>query len=901
MIEQPTTQELTGALEAYHELGLSVIPFCIASDGKKKPCIDKWEQWKTQAQTNEEFKTQFSKILETHLFGIVAGTPINIDGETYYYQIIDRDVKDEKLTEEIKAKSKQAIGLMRTTKTVKTRSGGEHLEYYSRTQAKGKKLNDVGMELLALGNLCVMAPSQGYSLVNDNSPVVVDNVEEMFFDSIQRAGLSSRKTINTATLKTLTVSKTYRKKPVRPCFAKLLEREHLEHNEKVALIYELHYCGRNDKEIYDLFHEREAWEPAPEHSYSTTETDKQLEYTLEMAKKGDYRYLKATLAELKICSVDCPFISDADCRKSKLRTNEINPIADVAKPIEQKYKFVSEKLEKGKMLYVYDEKEGIFSSETMDIIKGEICTILDDDTRDKFYKEVENWITYNPKTPKVTMNPDPDLIAVKNGVLKLSIRELKPFSPDYYLTNKIPHNYNPERKNGKIENFLGEIMSEKHRLQHQEFMGQSLYRNLTSDRVAPVLVGEGNNGKSVLIDADTFLLGKDNVSSRTFQDLIYEKFATADLKDKMANLCADMPAQSLKHLGTVKMIITSDAITSQHKHKDAFKWVPILSIMFSCNIAPEIDVTEDNTGTFRRFMMWEFPYVFSPDDLVHKEDKQLRAKLFTEEEAEAYLNYCLDGLDRLRKKDGYTARDSIAETRKAYIKKSNSCQAFVNEAIEITDDPENWFFTDIAYRIYVGYSHREKLPPKPKAVLSKAIGQFCNGAEPFKRRPIGEKTGTPLSAWRYVKLRNLVDIPTEKTSTQKTMEEITKEAEEKAKAEADAKATQASGNVPSVPSVPLVPTSTPKSNIDFEKTELAKSSGTVGTVGTEQLKVVAEVSGLRRIEFNPDVYKNRFCGSDCGHYDTPECPMKVHKIPKDTPMPLKCYGWKAPEPTEEDS
>ena len=50
---------------------------------------------------------------------------------------------------------------------------------------------------------------------------------------------------------------------------------------------------------------------------------------------------------------------------------------------------------------------------------------------------------------------------------------------------------------------------------------------------------------------------------------------------------------------------------------------------------------------------------------------------------------------------------------------------------------------------------------------------------------------------------------------------------------------------------------------------------------------------------NPEVYKNRFCWSDCGNYDTPECPMKVHKIPKDTPMPLKCYGWKAPLPSEE--
>ena len=162
------------------------------------------------------------------------------------------------------------------------------------------------MEFLALGNLCVMAPSKGYLVVNDNAPTIVDNVEEMFFDALQHAGLSKRKTTNNSPLKNLAVPKTYRRKPIRPCFVKLMEKDHLEHNEKVALIYELHFCGRTDKEIFDVFHDNEAWEPAPEHCYNATETDKQLEYTLEMCKKGDYRYLKATLAELKICSVDYP-------------------------------------------------------------------------------------------------------------------------------------------------------------------------------------------------------------------------------------------------------------------------------------------------------------------------------------------------------------------------------------------------------------------------------------------------------------------------------------------------------------------------------------------------------------------------------------------------------------------
>ena len=411
--------ELLAATKTYHSLGIPIIPFSIGSDGKKKPIIDSWEKWKTQPQTDQEFNAVIPKILETKLFGIVTGTKVTFDNESYFFSVIDRDTKDPKLTEEIKVKSKQAIELMRTTRMEGTMNKGEHLHYYSRNPAKGKKLNSIGLELLGIGNLCVMYPSEGYTRINDNPPTVVDDVNDMFLDAIEKAGLSPKR-VKDSTFKTLETPKQYRRRAIRPCFAKLMEKEHLEHLEKVALIYELYYCGRTDKEIYEVFHDNEAWEPSPEHQYNIVETDSQIQYTLDKAKSGSYRYTKETLTQYGVCRTDCPFIADKDCRKSNLKPSEnINPIADVAKPIEHKHRFVVEKLEKGSILYVYDPMEGIYTSNTMELIKGEICTILDDDTRDKFYKEVENWITYNSKTPKVTLNPNPELIAVKNGVLNL--------------------------------------------------------------------------------------------------------------------------------------------------------------------------------------------------------------------------------------------------------------------------------------------------------------------------------------------------------------------------------------------------------------------------------------------------------------------------------------------------
>jgi P4 family phage/plasmid primase-like protien len=835
--------QLLGAIQAYHEIGLAIIPFCIGADGKKKPTIDTWRKWQTQPQTNEELKAIMPKILETELFGVVTGTPINVNGETYYYQIIDRDIKDEKLTDEIKAKSKQAVNLMRTTKTIRTLSGGDHLEYYGRTQSKGKKLNNIGMEFLATGNLCVMAPSKGYSQVNDNSPTVVDNVEDMFFDAIERTGLQTPR-IKPTSLNVFETPKTYKRRNLRPCFMKIMEKAHLEHLEKVALIYELYFCGRNEQEIKELFHQKQAWEPAPEHSYTVAETDEAIGTTLNYAKKGEYRYKKETLANLGICYVTCENIQEPDCRKSKNKqADSINPIADIAKIIEKKYSFAVEK--NTDILYVFDANEGIYTSRTEPLINTEICILLDDETRVKYYKDVDNWIRSNPKTPRVEFNTDTSIIAVKNGILHLGTKTLENHGPQFYLTNKIPHDYIEGADCQAIKNFLAVSMpNENHRKQHQEFIGKIIGRENRHFHEYGIMQGEGNNGKSVLIDVDTFFLGRENVSSQTLQSLIYDKFATSLLKDKLANFCADLPSTMLKHMGIINMIAAGDEITSQGKYQDGYTWKPNIGMMFSCNEAPAIDPSEDHTGTYRRIMIWDFPVTFTPNDPdpTHREDKTLRDKLCNEKMMSGYLNHIIEGLETLNKQGEFTAKLAVQDTRKAYIKRSDSPHAFIIEKCTDTDNENDIVYADDLFRLYIAYCVENKLTRRSKGELTKAIRNYAPGAELTKAKNGYSKDAPRVPAWRFLKVSDMTELT----------DQISKVPEKKS-----------SENVLQS----FVTTSDNSSNSD-------KTKG---------------------------IYENRFCGSDCGNYEKSGCPYFTRHIPKDMPMPLKCYGQIPPLPTQDDA
>ncbi|MCW4019181.1 MAG: hypothetical protein NWF00_10985 [Candidatus Bathyarchaeota archaeon] len=326
--------ELLAAAEAYHELGISVLPFIIGIDGKKCPdcknCPEqKWQQWQTRPQTKEEFEALH--IENYQIFGLVCGTEITLDDEKVYLAGIDRDIKDPKISDEIKALTKTALNEMKPyTYREETRSQGQHLLYFSRKKVVGKKLNAIGMELLGEGNLVIVAPSRGYRSENDNTIAIVNDVDEIFYNALTKVGLYKKD--NPTSGEVIAKSKPQQ---MRPCFKKLMEKDHLEHLEKVSLIYEMYYSGMSIAEVADAFQQNLAWEPPPEHTFNPKETASQISYTYKKAAEGNYRYKRETLQSLGLCFSECPLYETKDCRKRHPTIEEITKLNPKAQRISQ--------------------------------------------------------------------------------------------------------------------------------------------------------------------------------------------------------------------------------------------------------------------------------------------------------------------------------------------------------------------------------------------------------------------------------------------------------------------------------------------------------------------------------------------------------------------------------------
>ncbi len=180
--------EIVATATQYYEQGLNIIPEKLTLDEQKqhwekRPLIE-WRSLQTRRQTKEEFNAL--PWHEANAFAVILGQQLQ-NGK--YLACIDYDTKG-KVTEESKQKGKEILRDFPITQTEKTVSDGLHQIYYSTVKPKidGTFHDDAAVELLGENKLCLMAPSIGYTRLNDNTPTEVTDLETLYFKILETHG-----------------------------------------------------------------------------------------------------------------------------------------------------------------------------------------------------------------------------------------------------------------------------------------------------------------------------------------------------------------------------------------------------------------------------------------------------------------------------------------------------------------------------------------------------------------------------------------------------------------------------------------------------------------------------------------------------------------------------------------
>ncbi|MBS3052732.1 MAG: hypothetical protein J4428_05175 [Candidatus Aenigmarchaeota archaeon] len=392
-----------------------------------------------------------------------------------------------------------------------------------------------------------------------------------------------------------------------------------------------------------------------------------------------------------------------------------------------------------KEIFWFDRTEGIWELNGEVLIRQTGTELLGKKTKQNYLNETIDYIkskTYTDR--KIFDNQNLNLMPLKNGVLNLETMKLMPYSPDFYFTSKLNVKYDPNVNCPTVTKFLEEVVSSDDIILLFELAGYCLYRKYPIQK-AFMLVGDGANGKSTFLNLIISLLGPENVCAVSLQDLERNRFASASLYRKLANIYADLPNVALKNPGIFKMLTGGDVMHGEKKFKDSFFFSNHAKLIFSANKVPFVQ--DESSAFYRRWIIINFPNKFEGD----KANPLLLKILTTEEELSGFLNLALLGLKRILESGCFSYTKSTEEIREAYIRASDPIGAFIIDCI--ISSPEDCVSKDELYNAYCLYCKNKKLLTLDKNVFFKNIRKYVQ-IDDYKPTIDGRR----VMAWKGIRL-----------------------------------------------------------------------------------------------------------------------------------------------------
>ena len=190
------------------------------------------------------------------------------------------------------------------------------------------------------------------------------------------------------------------------------------------------------------------------------------------------------------------------------------------------------------------------------------------------------------------------------------------------------------------------------------------------------VVGEGQNGKSIICKAVVNMLGPGVASSYSPEQLFKSsqmEYHLADVNGKIVNYCDEVSNKDFSG-GDFKQFVSGGAFTGRHPYSRKPTKVDKIPLMLCCaNSIPP--TTDDTEGYFRRFLI-----ILAPNHIDDRDkDPMLEMKLKASDVKAAIFNWVLDGYRMFIGNGGKiaisdTVRDVVNEMRE----NSNSLQRWIS-------------------------------------------------------------------------------------------------------------------------------------------------------------------------------------------------------------------------------
>lgn len=270
-----------------------------------------------------------------------------------------------------------------------------------------------------------------------------------------------------------------------------------------------------------------------------------------------------------------------------------------------------------------------------------------------------------------------DQINLLNGILDLSNKtevKLLPHNSDTIFFNCVSANYDPAAKCPEWLKFLNKITQENQKVISliQEMFGYCLTPGNWM-QAAFILMGDGNNGKSTLLEILRELLGPDSTSALSLNELD-QKFKRSMLRGKLANISDEAPTGKEISSDIFKNLVSGGTITAEEKNKPPFTFQNMAKIITAANKPPVL--REQTTALHRRLVVIPFEY------RITKSERNPHMVAALKRELSGILNWAIEGYHRLKECQAFTECITADDAKMKFIKDSDSVLMFVDECCE---------------------------------------------------------------------------------------------------------------------------------------------------------------------------------------------------------------------------
>jgi len=269
------------------------------------------------------------------------------------------------------------------------------------------------------------------------------------------------------------------------------------------------------------------------------------------------------------------------------------------------------------------------------------------------------------------------MVCLLNGIYNIKTREFSTiFTPDYYIFDQIPYNYNTDQEFPEIKNFVTQLIPNQ--------IDREFYFDFTSMCFHPYngiyfqlgLIGPAGTGKTQLNKLAEKCFDEDSVHDARIQRISDDATIRVDVALGRLNVDGDMTDLGIKEVSNTKKFISQEAFTDRPVYDHSDKYYPSTRLMFSANSLYEISNKDDADAIYDRTKLIKFSKKFrhTTQDVKDYVDNKI-----PKQEFDGYITFLLNNASDVWEKQNTKNQLDPTEARDIWNELGNFIRQFIKK------------------------------------------------------------------------------------------------------------------------------------------------------------------------------------------------------------------------------